>query len=148
MGKPGDKQSYGQFIYTMRGQNNFVGEDSALFRQDLEYTMVTGKNLLVWKYPVKDALRAWPLETCQHLREQAVKKYNNVYDNANLLNSIYLTHSNQLKIDGEKMVQKQMESLYPLANSQAKVALKQNEMKQAHSNQNLWLATNTRKHVS
>lgn len=92
----------------MKDQNTFVGEDAALFKTNLEYTMIAGKNLLVWRYPAKDALRAWPLETCQHLREMAIDKYNNVYDSANLLNSIYLTHSNCLKIDNQKEVQKQL----------------------------------------
>lgn len=105
-----------------------MGEDAALFRQDLEYTMISGKNLLVWRYPAKDALRAWPLETCQHLRSRAILKYNNVYDSAKLQNSLYLTHSNQLRIDCQKQVEQQLKNIYPLANRQAKTQFKLTDM--------------------
>lgn len=50
-------------IGSFKGENALVGEDSALFKQRSEYTLVSGENLLVFRYPQRSALQAWPIDT-------------------------------------------------------------------------------------
>jgi hypothetical protein len=51
----GTRKSIGLCIGAFRGSNIVVGEDSALFKKQLVYTMVAKKGLVVFKYPTKSA---------------------------------------------------------------------------------------------
>ena len=66
--KNSGNQSLGVCLGSFKGNNILVGEDSALFKIPCEYSLVSGENLLVMRYPVKAAQLAWPSETQKQLR--------------------------------------------------------------------------------
>ena len=58
--KNSGNQSLGVCLGSFKGTNLIVGEDTALFKVPCEYSLVSGENLIVMKYPVKAAIKAWP----------------------------------------------------------------------------------------
>ena len=51
----GDKD-IGVCVSRLQAGHTLVGEDAALKNKELQYTIVPGDNLLVWRYPAKDVL--------------------------------------------------------------------------------------------
>tara|TARA_B110000285_G_C15010651_1_gene556258 strand:- start:611 stop:766 length:156 start_codon:yes stop_codon:yes gene_type:complete len=51
----------------MKGSNILVAENSVLNNHEMDYTLIAGPNLIAWKYPARDALKALPQDTIEYL---------------------------------------------------------------------------------
>ena len=47
----------------MSGKNVLAAENAVLNQHAMDYTIIAGPNLIAWKYPAKDALKALPNDT-------------------------------------------------------------------------------------
>ena len=56
-------KSFGNHIFSMKGDNILVGENAVLGEKLMDYTLVAGSNLVVWRYPAMDVLKAFPHDT-------------------------------------------------------------------------------------
>ena len=61
--KDGPNSNIGICVGSILGKDSFVGEDAGLFKQKLNYTLVAKKGTVIFRYPVKNALAGWHLET-------------------------------------------------------------------------------------
>ena len=56
----------------MSGKNVLVGENAVLNQHKMDYTLIAGPNLIAWKYPAKDVLKALPHDTIHSLKKHLV----------------------------------------------------------------------------
>ena len=74
-----NSKDIGVKVGSFGGQYILVGEESGMLKQDINYTLVAGDNLLVMRYSVRNALQAWPYETQRQLKQQSFEKYYWIY---------------------------------------------------------------------
>ena len=147
--KAAGKQELGARIGTLTGGSTLAAEDAGLLEKELSYSLVSGENLLVWRYPTSDALGAWPPETREALNDASLDKYNYIYENARCLQSkLILSRSNQIKIEKSLQMDHRTKKNYPLGNQRTLTALKQADLAIAKNNESVYLAhANRRSHV-
>jgi hypothetical protein len=102
----GDKD-IGVCVSRLQAGHTLVGEDAALKNQVLQYTIVPGDNLLVWRYPAKDVIQAWPAETQETLLKQIKEKYLFINQSAYELQQLAINSgSHKFKIEQNHEVSK------------------------------------------
>lgn len=60
---------------------SLVGEDSALYQEELRYTIVGTKNLICWRVEVSKVLHRWHSYIQKGLREKCIPKYQVILHN-------------------------------------------------------------------
>ena len=61
--RDGPSAGLGICIGSIAEENTLVGEDAALCEQPMGYTLVAGRDLVVYRYPVDFARQGWHAET-------------------------------------------------------------------------------------
>ena len=60
-------------------RDTIIGEDSGLFKSNLNYTLVAGKGLVAYRYTVNNALKGWHIDTIKDMRKLVRGKYEWIY---------------------------------------------------------------------
>ena len=69
----------GVCLGTFTEKDTILAEDSGLFKENMNYTLVAGKGLLVYRYDVNNALKGWPVDTIKEMRKNVLTKYEWIY---------------------------------------------------------------------
>lgn len=73
--KDGLNSGLGVCIGSVADKNTLVGEEATLSEQLMRYTLVAGRDLVVFRYPVNFARQGWHAETQRILARDATDKY-------------------------------------------------------------------------
>lgn len=71
-----------------------VGENAVLDGGLMDYTLIAGSNLVAWRYPARDVLKALPHETIDQMKLDVPKKYAKVNKSLEEINSVYISKPN------------------------------------------------------
>jgi len=77
--KDGTFSKIGLCLGSFTQRDTIIGEDSGLFQENLNYTLVAGKGLVAYRYSVNNALRGWHVDTIKDMRKQCRDKYDWIY---------------------------------------------------------------------
>ena len=77
--KDGPFADIGVCLGSFSHRDTIIGEDSGLFKQNLNYTLVAGKGLVAYRYTVSNALKGWHIDTIKDMRKQVRSKYEWIY---------------------------------------------------------------------
>jgi hypothetical protein len=77
--KDGPFASMGVCLGSFTERDTIIGEDSGLFKEPLNYTLVAGKGLVAYRYTVNNALKGWHIDTIKDMRKLVRGKYEWIY---------------------------------------------------------------------
>lgn len=126
--------------------NVVAGEDSALFKQPSNFTLVAGENTLLFRFPVKNAFQIWPPDTLRQLRRNVPQKYAwLLHRTRNIEAQLFKNANNRATLDISKQIDDRTALNYPNANERAKVLLKDDNMRIAEWNEQIYLGLQNRR---
>lgn len=107
----------------------FVGEDSALYKEELRYTIVGTKGLIAWKVDREKVLRHWHSFILRGLRQEAIPKYTLILSNLlNLQKSLVLNKKAKQDIFEKLIFEKKTKQNFPLANKISKQKMQETDL--------------------
>lgn len=144
--KDGPDSNIGVCIGSFSEANTLVAEDAALFEQPMGYTLVAGRNLIVFRYPVHSALQGWHLETQRLLRQNSLGKYRWIIERISRLeHQLCSQPANTAVIETSIKIEERTITNYPIANTKARETLKKSKRKEADYNDIKYLGTANRR---
>ena len=143
-----NSSNIGVCIGSFKGEDLLVGEDSALFKKELGYSMVAKKGLLVFRYPSASAQQGWPSECQKQLRFGALTKYKWIYERLLRLEQQLLGPStNVQRITMTNAINERTHRNFPKALGNARTNFKGDILKRNEQNQQKYLAINNKNYI-